>query len=142
MRSYYLPFAVTICGSLLYHLSQRSIPKGVNPFLATIIAYLVGIGLCAACVLLYPAERPLRATLGELNWAVFAVGVAVVLIELGFLLAYRAGWRLSVAAVATNVAVSVILLPVGLFVFKDQLSFRNVLGLLFCVVGLLLVAKR
>jgi uncharacterized membrane protein len=60
---------------------------------------------------------------------------------LGFLLAYRSGWRISVAAVATNVAVTLLLVPIGIMVFKDHLSLRNVLGLIFCVLGLVLVVR-
>ena len=67
---------------------------------------------------------------------------AAALIELGFLLAYRTGWRISIAAVATNAAAAVVLIPVGLFVFKDHLSLRNVIGLIFCIVGLALVVRQ
>jgi uncharacterized membrane protein len=141
MRTYYLPFAVAVGGSLLYHLSQRSIPKGANPFHATVIAYAVGAVLCAVCARLYPGGGSFAATLRGANWAVFAVGFAVVAIELGFLLAYRAGWRVSVAAVSVNVAVTALLVPLGLLLFKDELRPRHLLGLAFCVLGLILVAK-
>ena len=141
MQSYYLPFAVAVGGSLLYHLSQRSIPKGANPFHATVIAYAVGAILCAVCARLYPGGRSFVETLKTANWAVFAVGFAVVAIELGFLLAYRAGWRVSVAAVSVNVAVTVLLVPAGLLLFKDELTPRHLLGLALCILGLILVAK-
>lgn len=141
MKDFYLPFALAIGGSLLYHLSQRSIPKELNPFLTTIVAYLIGIALCLLCAFVYPSSRPFRDSLKEANWAVFTVGVAVVAIEIGFLLAYRAGWRISVAAVATNTAVTILLIPIGLLIFKDQLSLRNIVGLIFCLIGLILVAK-
>src|ERR1700742_1830184 len=111
MNAFYFPFALAISGTLLYHLSQKSIPKGMNPFFATIIAYLVGIVLCAICGFIYRSDKSFLDSVKESNWAVFAVGVAIVCIELGFLLAYRGGWRISVAAVATNVAVTAMLIP-------------------------------
>jgi drug/metabolite transporter (DMT)-like permease len=141
MRTYYLPFAVAVGGSLLYHLSQRSIPKGANPFHATVVAYAVGAVLCAVCARLYPGGSSFVATLRSANWAVYAVGVAVVLIEVGVLLAYRAGWRVSVTAAAINVAVTALLAPVGVLLFKDQLTPRHLVGLAFCILGLILVAK-
>jgi len=73
---------------------------------------------------------------------VFTLGVAAALIELGFLVAYRSGWRISIAAVATNAAAAIVLIPIGLLVFKDHLSLRNVVGLIFCVVGLALVIRQ
>jgi uncharacterized membrane protein len=141
MRSYYLPFALAVSGSLLYHLSQRSIPKGANPFYATVVAYAVGAALCAVCAHFYPAGRSFAETVRGANWAVYAVGVAVVMIEVGFLLAYRAGWKVSVAAVSVNVASTAALLPVGVLLFKDHITPRNMVGLVFCVLGLILVAR-
>ena len=41
MPSFYLPFVIAVGGMLLYHLSQKSIPKEMNPFHATAIAYLM-----------------------------------------------------------------------------------------------------
>jgi drug/metabolite transporter (DMT)-like permease len=57
------------------------------------------------------------------------------------MLAYRSGWRISLTAVATNVAATIILIPVGLLVFKENLSLRNVVGVLFCLLGLALVVR-
>ena len=45
------------------------------------------------------------------------------------------------AAVATDVAVTLMLVPIGIVIFKDHLSLRNVLGLVFCVLGLILVVR-
>ena len=142
MTAFYLPFGLTVAGMLFYHLAQKSIPKQLNPFLVTIMAYLVGIVLCAVCAVAYPGKKSLVDSIRESNWAVFTLGAAAALIELGFLLAYRAGWRISVAAVATNAAVTVMLIPIGIIVFKDQLSLRNIFGLMFCLLGLVLVVRQ
>ena len=69
------------------------------------------------------------------------MSAAAASIEIGFLLAYRAGWKIGIAAVATNVAVTAMLIPIGILVFKDHLSLRNILGLVFCVLGLVLVVR-
>ena len=142
MNAFYLPFALTVGGMLFYHISQKSIPKEMNPFLVTIMAYVVGIVLCVVCAIIDPGKKNLMESLRASNWAVFVLGAAAALIELGFLLAYRAGWRISVAAVASNVAVTILLIPVGIIIFKDHLSLRSVLGLIFCILGLALVARE
>jgi uncharacterized membrane protein len=142
MRAYYLPFLVAIGGTLLYHLAQKSIPAASNPFFVLILAYVVGIVTCAVCALFFPSDKPFIDSIKESNWAVFAVGVAVVLIEMGFLLAYREGWKISTAAVATNVAVTVMLIPIGFLVYKEHLSIRAIIGLIFCVLGLILVTRE
>src|ERR1044072_453930 len=119
MRAYYLPFFLTIGGALLYRLAQKSIPASLNPFFVLILAYVIGILVCAFCALFYPGDKSFFGSLKEINWAIFAVGVGVVLIEAGFLLAYREGWKISTAAVASNVALTVILVPIGFAVYKE-----------------------
>lgn len=142
MSGFYLAFALTVIGMVLYHLSQKAVPKETNPFFVIAIAYVVGIVLCIALAFTYPGKKSLIETFKASNWAVFTLGAAAALIELGFLLAYRSGWRISIAAVATNAAAALVLIPLGLLVFKDHLSLRNVVGLIFCVVGLALVIRQ
>jgi uncharacterized membrane protein len=140
-RNYYLPLILAVAGMLFYHLGQKSIPKGINPFYAMIVAYAAGIIVLAVCALTLPGNKSFISSLKESNWAVLLVGAGAAGIELGFLLAYRSGWRISVAAVAANVAVTLLLVPIGIVIFKDHLSVRNVLGLIFCVLGLVLVVR-
>ena len=142
MSGFYLAFALTVFGMLLYHLSQKAVPKESNPFFVIVIAYVIGIALCVALAFVYPGKRSLLETFRQSNWAVYTLGAAAALIELGFLLAYRTGWRISIAAVASNAAAAVVLIPIGLLVFKEQLSLRNIVGLVFCVVGLALVVRQ
>ncbi|HYW71260.1 MAG TPA: hypothetical protein VE961_09505 [Pyrinomonadaceae bacterium] len=142
MSGFYLAFALTVFGMLLYHLSQKSVPHDANPFWVIVIAYLVGIALCVVFAIVSPGKKSLVETFRASNWAVFTLGAAAALIELGFLLAYRSGWRISIAAVATNAAAAVVLIPVGLLVFKDHLSLRNLIGLIFCLVGLALLVRQ
>ena len=142
MTSYYFPVALAVVGMLFYHLSQKSIPKEINPFFAMIVAYAVGIFLLAICGVAYPSKKSFVDSVKESNWAIVVVGAAAACIEVSFLLAYRAGWKISLTAVATNVAVTAMLIPIGVIVFKDQLSVRNILGLIFCVLGLVLVVRE
>jgi len=141
MKSFYLPIVLAIGGNVLYHVSQKSIPKTANPFLTMMLAYAVGIVVCALCAALYPAEKSLLVALRESNWAVFTIGVGATAVEMGYLLAYRAGWNVSLAPVVSSVGVTVLLIPIGLLAFREQLTVSNVVGIIFCLVGLLLVTR-
>ena len=141
MTSFYLPFAITVGGMLLYHLSQKSIPKEINPFHATAIAYLMGIVVCIVLGFTYSSNRSFVSSLKTTNWAVLGMGIGAAAIEVGFMVAYRMGWRMSLTAVATNVAATAILIPIGLLVFREHLSPRNIVGVAFCILGLLLVMR-
>jgi uncharacterized membrane protein YdcZ (DUF606 family) len=142
MKNFYLPIVLAVGGNLLYHLSQKSMPKAANPVFMITIAYIVGIVACVLYSLVYPNEKSFVDTLRESNWAVYGMGLGAAVIEVGFLLAYRAGWNISTAAVVCSTAVTLMLIPIGVLVFKEHLSVRNVVGLLLCMIGLVLVAKR
>ena len=91
MTTFYFPFGLTVAGMLFYHLSQKLIPREMNPFFATIIAYLVGIVVCAVAAFTLPGNKSFIGSIKEANWAVLGVGAAAACIEVGFMLAYRVG---------------------------------------------------
>ncbi len=142
MKSFYFPLVLTIGGNILYHVSQRSIPKTAHPLVTMMLAYAVGLIICALGLLFYPAEKSLLNSARESNWAVFLIGVGAAGVEIGYLLAYRAGWRISVAPIVSSVGVTLLLIPIGIMIFREQLSARNVIGIVLCVIGLALVTHE
>ena len=122
-------------------------PRAADPFLASAVAYLVALPLALLIWLALWSARPVaeREALGEafrhLNWANVAVGAAVLGVEVGFLLAYRAGWNVSLASAAANAALMVALVPVGVLAFRERLSATNVAGLLR-LAGIVLLTRR
>jgi uncharacterized membrane protein len=141
MKLLYGSLALTIAGNVLYHLSQKSIPGGVHPIVSIVASYLTAIALSVVIFIAFPLHEPLFVEVKKLNWATIAVGLSIVAVELGFLLAYRAGWRVSLASVTANVTVALILLPTGMLLFRERLTPTNAVGLAFCVIGLVLVTR-
>lgn len=142
MNVTYLPILLIIAGGLLYQLSQKSLTKSLNAYFVIILAYLIGIVLCLLCNWLYPAEGTFTEAFKKSNWAVYGIGVGAVLVEVGFLLAYRQGWQISVTSMLVNMVISLILVPVGLLVYHEKLSGWNALGIVFYLAGLLLISKK
>src|SRR5262249_33309413 len=106
-----VPLLLAVAGSLVYHASAKSIPRSLDPTAALLGLY--GTALAGSAIA-YALLRSGPATL-ELSrfWhpTVAMVGLGALMIELGFLLAYRAAWPVSVASVVTNAMVAVLLLP-------------------------------
>jgi uncharacterized membrane protein len=142
MKSLYLPLLLTIGGNIVYHISQKSVPKTANPLVTMIIAYGVAIAVCAICSVFYPADRSVLNAIRGANWAVYAIGVGVAAVEVGFLLSYRAGWGISVAPVLSGVGVALLLILIGVLGFKEQLSLWNIIGVVLCLIGLVLVNHK
>ena len=142
MTMFYTSFAIVVFSSVLYHISQRTIAPGAHPVISLIVTYLVAIGLSTILLLVFPLRTSLREAIGELNRASLVLAVAIVGLEIGFLLAYRAGWNVSLAGVATNVAGALVLLPVGIAFFKERPSALNLVGVVVCLLGLWMVNHR
>jgi drug/metabolite transporter (DMT)-like permease len=142
MKNFYAPLMLAIGGNALYHLSQKSIAKSINPLYALVVTYALAIVLCIVVAFFYPHEKTFVETMREANWAVLGVGVAAFLIEFGVLLAYRGGGGISYLGITVAVGTNLILLPIGLFGFREHLSKWNLLGIVFCILGLILVTKR
>lgn len=136
------PVAIVVLSTVLYHVAQKSIPPAAPPVASLLVSYAVALVGTLALLPFYPVPAPVGRGFRQLNWASAAIGVCIVGVELGFLLAYRAGWRVSIGAAVSNAAVAALLVPVGLLAFHERLSGVNVLGLLLCVAGLFLAVAR
>jgi drug/metabolite transporter (DMT)-like permease len=142
MTMYYLSIIVTILASALYHFSQKATPKGANAPVSLMVTYSVAFVLTAALLYFMPTRGGIWTELRRLNWASYLLAIAVVGLEVGFLLVYRSGWNLGLAAVIVNVAASLLLVPVAVLVFKDRLNWVNVTGILTCLIGLVMLNWR
>ncbi len=136
---YFAAIALTVVSNVLYHLFQKSTPGGVNPVLALAVTYALATAISLLLLPAFPLAGGLVASLRQVNWASFGLALAIVGLELGFLLAYRAGWNLSTGGLVSNVTVAIVLLPLGLLLFREQLQPRNYLGIALCLAGLALI---
>ena len=141
MRAFVLPLGLTIVSNVVYHLAQKSVPRNADPMLAIAVTYLVALA-ATAIVLMTTGSVPSVQSFRTLNWATYATGVAIVGVEIGFLLAYRNGFNVSLGAVTSNVAVALVLLPLGVLLFHERLTVANVSGIALCLIGLALIVRR
>lgn len=133
-------FALIVGGQLLYH----SIARGVDPrdsALATVfVAYATGVLLLlgvAAAMGEFGTQRPSEIGLAR----GVALGIAVTAIEVGFIMAYRNGLPVSNGALATLSVTTLLLIPIGLLVFRERIGALDVIGVGALLVGLLLLAR-
>lgn len=139
---FYLPIILMILGTTTYHIAQKSVPTQVNPLFSLAINYLTALAGTILLIPLYPSRTAGPWSAKGINWASAAVGISIVGVELAVLLAYRTGWRISILSVIGNTASALLLVGVGLILFREHLSARNVAGVLLCLIGLALVTQR
>jgi drug/metabolite transporter (DMT)-like permease len=134
-----IPVVLTVLGTVAYHVAQKTMPRPLSPFLLLAISFFVATIVCL--VLLLSTTRPPFSLWHHVGWSNLALGLSVVTIETGYLIAYRMGWKLNRTALFSNVCVAILLIPLGTVVFREQVSLRMLTGAFFCIVGLTLLAK-
>jgi len=139
MFLFYFSIILAICSSAFYHFTAKSTPANVNFTISLLVTYAVAFIATLLTFPLFPVQDGVTTELKKLNWASIGLAIAVVGIEFGFLLTYRAGWNLGIAAVLVNVVASLILVPVAIFVFRDKISWVNMLGIFVCLAGLVML---
>ena len=139
MFLFYFSVTLAIASSSFYHFTAKSIPSNVNFTVSLLVTYTVAVVVTLLGFFFLPAKHGIIAEIKQLNWASLGLAIAIVGIEFGFLLTYRAGWHLGIAAVLVNVVASLILVPVAIFFFKDKISLINILGILVCLAGLVML---
>jgi drug/metabolite transporter (DMT)-like permease len=139
---HYAAIALAISSSMVYHMLLKVTPEGVHPVLSLTVTYATAALVCGALLLFVPPEVGVADAIKQLNWASYVLALALVGLEMGFLLAYRGGWRLGIAAVVVTVTVAVLAVPIGVLVFKEKTSLVNVAGVLVAVIGLAMMNAK
>jgi multidrug transporter EmrE-like cation transporter len=134
--------SIAILCTVGYHLVLKVTPVGVNPLLSLMLTYALVTLVFGVILLVTPGGFEWRQELRHLNWTALALAVVIVGLDLGFLYLYRGGFEVSLGALVTQSAAAMLLLVVGVAVFREKLSAANVAGLVLCLVGLWLVNRR
>ncbi len=135
--TFYLPILVAVLANVLYHSSQRLTPVGAPPLLT------IGLSFATASILALTGYAVTgqegMAGLRSLNWTSLGLGLAVVLIETSFLIAYRRGWPVGITGLVVVAGQTVLLIPLGRFAFAERLPPLAWVGAALCAVGLALI---
>jgi drug/metabolite transporter (DMT)-like permease len=137
-----LALVIAVTGQVLYHVTQKSVAAGAHPIISLVVFYLVAAVATLPLFWLFPVAGTFADEIGKLNWAVVGVAISIVLIEIGFLLAYRAGGELSTAFVTTAALVAISMLLIGALLFGENFSVTKVGGVLLCLAGIGLISYK
>jgi len=140
MEFNWFPLTITVIGGLIYQLSQKLIPSEIHPFASLACTYLIAFFLCFIILLLATNLKfTINNILENIHWSIILLGIGTLCIEFGYLYAFRTGSKLSNYALTVTVIVSIFLVFFGKFLFNEKISISQYLGIIFCVLGLLLI---
>jgi len=133
--------AIAIASVVTYQLCMKVVPQDLNPISALVTIFSTAL-VCTLIAAKFAPVDPPSWSFAEFSWTPVFVGVAIVGIELGYLLMYRSGWHLAAAPLVVMGAAAVVLTPIGFLVFRQPWSSKYVLGLALCLFGLYLLTPQ
>ena len=139
---FYLSMIIAIISVVFYQIFQKGISNNVNPAVSLIITYVIALIVSLILFFILPSNESFSDSIKNVNYASYLLGVAIVGIEIGFLLIYRSGWKLGLAAPFSSSITNVLLILISLVVFKEHITGIKLLGLMFCIAGVCLISLK
>jgi drug/metabolite transporter (DMT)-like permease len=133
------PILLVVLSSVAYQFAQRAVSSTANAFSIFVLVYLLGMVLCLVLAPLWGRPMALADLQLLKTWPTWVLGVSVVGIEVGYLLAYRAGWPVGTAVGVTYTLTIAVLALAGVMFLSEEVSMRRVTGLCFSLAGLWLL---
>jgi hypothetical protein len=135
-----VPFLLTVGSGVLYHLALRGQSGHASPWGFLTAAYLFAGLLCASAWAIAGGSVAVVLDRRVAGGAVL-LGLAAVGIELGYFLAYRAGWGLGQVSIVNAGLVAVVLALIGVTVAGESMSAQRAVGLAVALGGVWLLAR-
>lgn len=141
MFPYVFSIVLVVIANVAYHIIQKSTPAQANPFASLLITYLTAAAVAALCLFFTKRSDGFLPAFKTINWTSLALGAAIVGLELGFMMVYRTGWNISIGSLVANIALAMLLIPIGLFFFRESLTPGKLVGIGLCVAGLICINR-
>jgi len=135
------PVLVVVGANTLYHTCAKSTPGDISPFASLALTYLIAGIVSVGMFFLTSGQKNILQEITKANWATYALSASIVFLEFGYICVYRAGWPVSIASLVCNLTVCCILLFVGMLLYKEAISAKQLAGVIVCGIGLFLVSK-
>src|SRR5687768_18554606 len=86
MFLFWFSIGLTVLSNVIYHMAQKLTPSQANPMLSLAVTYVLAVIVSVVLLPFFPLQGGLVASMRQLNWSAAALALAVVGLELGFLL--------------------------------------------------------
>ncbi|MEA4986710.1 MAG: EamA family transporter [Anaerovorax sp.] len=141
MWNYTWPILIVIFANTFYNICAKSTPEGVQPFAAITVTYITAAVLSVILFFITSENKNLFSEMHNINWTSFGLGLAIVGLEFGYIQVYRAGWNVSIGSLVTNIGLAIVLIFVGLLLYKETISLNQIIGIVLCIAGIIFINK-
>lgn len=145
MRGSYMaslaPLITVSLGIGLYQLCLKRMPELDNPFRLLSIVYTLTALVTFTLSQIFPSNIPHLQIVKDGGFALALLSLAPVVIEIGYLWAFRAGWKLGLLNVVISSSCVILMLCVGFILYRERITATQFCGVLLCVAGFVLATK-
>lgn len=139
MWQMFYPILIIVASNVLYNVCTKSAPEKVNAFALLTVTYLIAAVVSFATFFITAKGKNIITEFGKTNWSTFVLGIVIVGLELGYILAYRNGWAMNTASVTANITLAIVLIFVAAIFYKESITLKQVAGIVLCGGGLVLI---
>ena len=144
----YLPILLTVASSAAYHFILKQVSSKGSLFLMLFGTYLISALICLGLYFSFAlgessANQNQSSSFLKPENTVYIVVLALSLvgIELGYLLAYKSGGQVGQVSMIAQAISMIVLLGVGLYLGKDQVTLTKALGVATGLISFALLAR-
>ncbi len=142
MFNYVWPVVLVVLSNVLYQICAKSLPDGINPFASLTVTYFVGTVFSFILYFIMSKKGNILNEYAKMNAAPAILGIVLVGLEVGFLYAYKYGWKVSTLSIVQSAFLAVALIFVGWLGYHEALTWNKILGVGICLVGLVFINMK
>ena len=139
MWSMLYPILIIVLSNVLYNVCTKSTPSEINAFATLSVTYLVAAAVSFAIFFITSKNKNILTEFSKTNWTTFVLGFVIIGLELGYILAFRNGWKMNTASVTANITLAVALIFVSMIFYKESITLKQIAGIVLCGGGLVLI---
>lgn len=137
--NYIWPIGLVVLSNVIYQVCAKGISPDVSPFASLTVTYLVG---AVVSLVMHFVTRPGESIIEQvkqMNWSSYVLGLVIVGLEVGWIYAYKAGWKVSTGSIVQSVFLAAALIAVGAIFYREGISWNKLVGVGICLVGLIFI---
>lgn len=134
------PIMIIVAANTMYNVCARTTSREINAFASLTITYTIAACVSFISFLISSKDKNIFSEIPKANWASFVLGMVIVGLEFGYILAYRNGWKMNTVSVTANITLAIILIFVAFIFYKESITPRQIVGIFVCAGGLALIS--
>lgn len=136
---YIISLCIAAIAGVFYHVTQKSLRSTTDPAFSLIVTFSVALSGTIIWYAFKDTSNTLAENIKTIHWDSITLGLAIIALEFGIMLAYRSGWQISNFNLFYTLLVAIILIPVGLIFFKESINIKTLSGMVITIMGILIM---